>query len=122
VSGSSTCPNETPTEDLGSQHSTQQSVRSSGEIRQGQFQQASKRAISEQEEEDREAEVRRRAYKIWQLEGKPDGLAEQHWERAKQEVHQQEQAEARRDGAAGQRTGIQPHGDGGTSLRRDLAD
>jgi hypothetical protein len=91
-------------------------------IRQGQFQQASKRAISEQDEEDREAEVRRRAYKIWQLEGKPKGLAEQHWERAKQEVHQQEQAEARRDGAAGQRTGIQPHGDGGTSLRRDLAD
>lgn len=35
-------------------------------------------------EQRNESEVREHAYKIWEAEGRPDGRAEEHWERAQQ--------------------------------------
>jgi hypothetical protein len=33
--------------------------------------------------EDTEQRIRERAYRIWEEEGRPEGLAEEHWERAR---------------------------------------
>lgn len=32
-------------------------------------------------------EIRRRAYEIWLREGRPEGRSEEHWQRAKVELH-----------------------------------
>ena len=61
---------------------TMQVGRSAGEDRQEQYQNTRARAIAEQNEQDREARIRRRAHEIWQQEGQPEGLAWEHWERA----------------------------------------
>jgi hypothetical protein len=36
---------------------------------------------------DREAEIRERAYAIWENEGKPDGQQHEHWERAERQIN-----------------------------------
>jgi len=35
--------------------------------------------------QDRQEESRRRAYAMWELEGRPDGRHEEHWRRAEEE-------------------------------------
>lgn len=37
-------------------------------------------------DEDKDLEIRRRAYALWEQEGRPDGCAEDHWRRAEAEV------------------------------------
>jgi hypothetical protein len=48
---------------------------------------------------DRDAFIRQRAYQIWEEEGRPEGKAEEHWERARQLVEDEE---------AGRRSGKKP--------------
>jgi len=35
--------------------------------------------------QDRQEEIRRRAYAMWELEGRPEGRHEEHWRRAEEE-------------------------------------
>lgn len=35
--------------------------------------------------DDREEQIRQKAYRIWQEEGEPEGREHEHWERAQQE-------------------------------------
>jgi len=79
--------------------------RSAGEIRQEQYQRTREQAIAEQEEQDREAGIRRRAHEIWLQEGQPEGLAEEHWERATQQIRR-EAEESRRNDPTGDTSGI----------------
>ena len=39
--------------------------------------------------EDREKEIRERAYRIWQDEGRPKGKHKEHWERARKEIQEE---------------------------------
>lgn len=39
---------------------------------------------------DREARIRARAYDIWEAEGSPSGLHEEHWTRASSEIEQED--------------------------------
>ncbi|KVH09089.1 hypothetical protein WS84_19425 [Burkholderia anthina] len=49
--------------------------------------------------EDRETQVRERAYRLWQADGAPDGRADEYWQRAEQQLD----AEGRSaDGRVGQ--------------------
>jgi hypothetical protein len=43
---------------------------------------------------DAEEETRRRAYAIWESEGRPNGRREEHWRRARGEMHGLEDAPA----------------------------
>jgi len=79
----------------------------SGQDRQEQYQRSREHAASSQDEQDRDARIRRRAHKIWEQEGQPDGLAEQHWERAAQDLAR-EDAEIQREGIAGGQPGVKP--------------
>jgi hypothetical protein len=81
-------PNNAAAEHLGD--TLQQTGRSAGEIRQAQYQRTREHAIAEQEEHDREARIRRRAHEIWRQAGQPEGLAEEYWERATQEIRREE--------------------------------
>ena len=56
---------------------------------------------------DREERIRQRAYEIWEKEGQPEGHAQRHWERAAQDLDQ-EDAEIRREGIAGEKPGAKP--------------
>ena len=38
---------------------------------------------------DKEREIRERAYRIWQDEGRPTGKHEEHWERARQQIQEE---------------------------------
>ena len=38
---------------------------------------------------DKEEKIRRRAYEIWEAEGKPEGREQEHWERAAREIEQE---------------------------------
>jgi hypothetical protein len=81
-----THPNESSTEHREDQGVRQPTDRPSGQVRQEQYQRTIEQAVSNQDEQDRDARLRRRAREIWEQEGKPEGLAEQHWDRAKQEL------------------------------------
>jgi len=43
-------------------------------------------------EQKREQLMRERAYVLWDAEGRPDGKAEEHWERARQKAEAAENA------------------------------
>jgi len=50
----------------------------------------------------REDEIRQRAYRIWEREGRPDGMDKDHWERAERELAGETPPEApKRAGARG---------------------
>jgi hypothetical protein len=36
--------------------------------------------------EDRETQIRERAYQLWQADGAPDGRADEYWQRAEQQL------------------------------------
>jgi hypothetical protein len=57
--------------------------------------------------QDREDRIRQRAHEIWEREGRPDGQAQGHWERAAQDLDR-EDAEIRREGVADQAAGVKP--------------
>jgi Protein of unknown function (DUF2934) len=44
--------------------------------------------------QDRQAEIRRRAYLIWEHEGRPEGKALEHWHRAEAEIAERASAAA----------------------------
>ena len=64
----------------------EQADRPSGPVRQEQYQRTREKAASGQDEMDRDARIRRRAHEIWEQEGRPEGLAAQHWDRAAHEL------------------------------------
>lgn len=43
-------------------------------------------------ESDKEDLIRRRAYALWEKEGRPEGKQEEHWRRAHEEMHGLEDA------------------------------
>jgi hypothetical protein len=87
-----------------------QASRPSGQERQEQYQRTRQHAASGQNEQDREARIRKRAHDIWEQEGQPEGLAEEHWKRAAQDLDQEE-AGMRREGAAGEKPAGRPQED-----------
>lgn len=36
--------------------------------------------------EDRETQIRERAYRLWQADGSPEGRADEYWQRAEQQL------------------------------------
>ena len=54
---------------------------------------------------DREERIRQRAYRLWEEAGQPEGAAQDHWERAAQDLDR-EDAEIQRAGAAGEKPGV----------------
>ena len=54
---------------------------------------------------DREERIRQRAYRLWEEAGRPEGDAQDHWERAAQDLDR-EDAEIQRAGAAGEKSGV----------------
>ena len=79
-------PNESAVEHSQIEGPSEQADRPSGPIRQAQYQRTREQAASGQDEVDRDARIRRRAHEIWEQEGRPEGLAAQHWDRAAQEL------------------------------------
>jgi hypothetical protein len=51
---------------------------------------------------DREERIRQRAYRLWEQAGRPEGAAQEHWERAAQDLDR-EDAEIQR---AGEKPGV----------------
>ncbi|KVG62303.1 DUF2934 domain-containing protein [Burkholderia pseudomultivorans] len=39
--------------------------------------------------EDRETQIRERAYRLWQADGEPDGRADEYWQRAERQLDAQ---------------------------------
>src|SRR4029453_4084236 len=72
----------------------------SGQERQEQYQRTREHAAVSQGDQDRDARIRRRAHEIWEQEGQPEGLAEEHWNRAARGLDQENVA-LRREGVAG---------------------
>lgn len=54
---------------------------------------------------DREERIRQRAYKLWEEAGRPEGTAQDHWERAAQDLDR-EDAEIQLAGATGEKPGV----------------
>lgn len=54
---------------------------------------------------DKETQIRERAHQIWQEEGRPDGKAEEHWERARRMLDT-EDTKASESGTGGARSGV----------------
>jgi hypothetical protein len=54
---------------------------------------------------DREERIRQRAHRLWEEAGRPEGAAQEHWERAAQDLDR-EDAEIQRAGAAGEKPGV----------------
>ena len=71
-------PNESATEHSEIEGPSTQADRPSGPVRQEQYQRTREQAAGGQDEVDRDARIRRRAHEIWELEGRPEGLAAQH--------------------------------------------
>jgi Protein of unknown function (DUF2934) len=44
--------------------------------------------------EDKQTRIEQRAYALWQMEGRPDGRHEEHWQRAAREIEAEETADA----------------------------
>ena len=59
---------------------------------------------------DREQKIRERAYQIWEQEGRPNGLAQEHWERASREIGAEEGSDPNSSGDPAPPTGIQSTG------------
>jgi hypothetical protein len=77
-------------EDHGNQ---QQASRPSGQDRQEQYQRTKANPdanLSRGTPADREARLRRRAHKIWEREGRPEGMAQEHWNRAAQDLDRED--------------------------------
>ena len=87
----------------------QQLSHPSGPDRQQQYQRTRDQAASGQEEQDREARIRRRAHEIWEAEGRPEGQADRHWSRAAEDLDR-EDAAIQREGTAGEKPGVEPKG------------
>ncbi|RKU00114.1 DUF2934 domain-containing protein [Burkholderia sp. Nafp2/4-1b] len=56
--------------------------------------------------QDRETQIRERAYRLWQADGEPDGRADEYWQRAEQEFDAQESGTAA-EGSADERASAQ---------------
>ena len=54
---------------------------------------------------EREERIRQRAYRLWEESGRPEGAAQDQWERAAQDLDR-EDAEIRRAGTAGEKPGV----------------
>ena len=103
-------PNEGAPEHLENSGNKQQASRPSGPDRQEQYQRTRDHAASGQEEQDRDARIRRRAHEIWEAEGRPEGQADRHWSRAAEDLDR-EDAAIQREGIAGETPGVRPQGD-----------
>ena len=103
-------PNEGAPEHLENSGNTQQASRPSGPDRQEQYQLTREQAASGQEEQDRDARIRRRAHEMWEAEGRPEGQADRHWSRAAEDLDR-EDAAIQREGIAGETPGVRPQGD-----------
>jgi hypothetical protein len=77
----------------------QQAGRPTGPDRQEQYQRSRDQAASGQEEQDRDARIRRRAHEMWEAEGRPEGQADRHWSRAAEDLDR-EDAAIQREGVA----------------------
>lgn len=64
---------------------------------------------------DKEDRIRRRAYEIWEREGRPHGREQEHWDRAVQEIEAEEPEASRRPDAPG------PAIAGGSDRRLDIS-
>jgi hypothetical protein len=84
--------------------------RPSGPDRQEQYQRTRDQAATGQEEQDRDARIRRRAHEMWEAEGRPEGQADHHWSRAAEDLDR-EDAAIQREGVAGEKPGVRPKGD-----------
>lgn len=93
-------PNEEAPGNLENPGTKQQAGRPSGQDRQEQYLRAREQAPGGElgSPRDREARIDQRAHELWEREGKPEGLAEQHWERAAREIDR-EDAKILRDAA-----------------------
>jgi hypothetical protein len=60
--------------------------------------------------EDREKRIRERAHALWEQDGRPEGLADQHWERAASDLDR-EDAAIQREEIQGAKPGVRPRGD-----------
>jgi hypothetical protein len=98
-----------PNEEAAENTDSDELGQSSGQIRQTEFQRSIERAGSN-DKQDREARIRRRAHELWEQEGRPEGQADTHWERAAQDLDR-EDADIRREGVAGEKPGVRPQGD-----------
>ena len=103
-------PNEGAPEHLETSENSQQASRPSGPDRQEQYQRTREQAASGQEEQDRDARIRRRAHEMWEAEGRPEGQADRHWSRAAEDLDR-EHAVIQREGNAGEKPGVRPKGD-----------
>lgn len=54
---------------------------------------------------DREDRIRQRTHELWEQEGRPDGRAHDHWERAAQDLDR-EDAAIQREGVASETPGV----------------
>ena len=54
---------------------------------------------------DRDERIRQRAHQIWEHEGRPEGRAQEHWERAASDLDR-EDADIRREGSAGEKPSV----------------
>ena len=66
--------------------------RPSGPDRQEQYQRTRDQAASSQEEQDRDARIRRRAHDLWEAEGRPEDQADRHWSRAAEDLDREDAA------------------------------
>lgn len=81
-------------------------ARPSGVDRQEQLQRSKDQAPTDQDgrmrnssqNSDREERIRQRAHELWEQAGRPDGHADQHWERAAQDLDRED---AQHEGPAG---------------------
>ena len=103
-------PNEGTPEHLENSGNSQQTSRPSGPDRQEQYQRTRDHAASGQEEQDRDARIRRRAHEMWEAEGRPEGQADRHWSRAAEDLDR-EDAAIQREGVASEKPGVRPKGD-----------
>jgi phage shock protein A len=58
--------------------------------------------------QDREERIRQRAHEIWEREGRPEGHAESHWERAAQDLDREDAEIRHKDAVADQPAGVKP--------------
>lgn len=67
---------------------------------------------------DREERIRQRAHELWEQEGRPEGRAQDHWERAAQDLDR-EDAAIQREGIAGEKPGVKPTAEPKQDKRKD---
>jgi hypothetical protein len=66
----------------------------------------------------REERIRQRAHELWEQEGRPEGRAQDHWERAAQDLDR-EDAAIQREGVAGEKPGVKPPAEPKQDKRKD---